>query len=600
MATKTAPKKTTKSPTKTVPVKTKPKPPAKTGSTPTEKSAFSTGLGGFRKEAAKPKVEPLSAAKNGKAPHLIIKALAGTGKTTTNVNGVRKMHRMPLEIIPSPQQQMIFDALSLEIADSERASSFNKAISEELAKRMPERVNTATIHSFGNSFCRTGIGRYVKMVDGGKWKTINIVERLIGKKFPDMRKEQFPINAIERLVSLCKMNLVDWKDASFPEECRKIAAHHDIDLNGQETTVLNIVPQVLDAAMDYTSPNFEMSFDDMIWLPVICNFKIDKTDLMLIDEAQDLNRCQQEIVMRMAHRLVFCGDPHQAIYGFAGADTESMSRLEDRLRATPRGVQVLPLTVTRRCCKAVVREAQKIVPEFEAHPDNPEGEVTTCKSTELLEILRSIKTQPDADDERKVLPVMVVCRMNAPLVSVCFRLLKEGTKARIQGRDIGQNLVALLKKFRAESVTDLSVKLEQWFETEQEKLLKKKFQDETKLIALQDKYDCLCVFMEDAQSVDGIIAKIESIFSDYGPGILLSSIHRSKGLEATAVYIIAPEKLPHPMAKSAWQVEQEMNLKYVAITRAIMKLVFVQTVESGSGGGKPRIPAATNQDRDQD
>jgi ATP-dependent exoDNAse (exonuclease V) beta subunit len=48
-------------------------------------------------------------------------------------------------------------------------------------------------------------------------------------------------------------------------------------------------------------------------------------------------------------------------------------------------------------------------------------------------------------------------------------------------------------------------------------------------------------------------------------------------LEADTVYILIPPTapMPHFMAKSAWQKEQEMNLKYVAITRAINKLWWV-------------------------
>ena len=33
--------------------------------------------------------------------------------------------------------------------------------------------------------------------------------------------------------------------------------------------------------------------------------------------------------------------------------------------------------------------------------------------------------------------------------------------------------------------------------------------------------------------------------------------------------------VPHPMAKGQWQTEQEFNLRYVAITRAIEELVYV-------------------------
>ena len=58
-------------------------------------------------------------------------------------------------------------------------------------------------------------------------------------------------------------------------------------------------------------------------------------------------------------------------------------------------------------------------------------------------------------------------------------------------------------------------------------------------------------------------------------GILLSSVHRAKGLEADRVFIIEPGLMPHPGAKSDWQRVQEDNLKYVAITRAIRSLFWV-------------------------
>lgn len=48
--------------------------------------------------------------------------------------------------------------------------------------------------------------------------------------------------------------------------------------------------------------------------------------------------------------------------------------------ASKRGCAILPLTVTRRCGKAIVKEANKIVPDFKAHESNPEGRCTTCPS----------------------------------------------------------------------------------------------------------------------------------------------------------------------------------------------------------------------------
>jgi superfamily I DNA/RNA helicase len=67
--------------------------------------------------------------------------------------------------------------------------------------------------------------------------------------------------------------------------------------------------------------------------------------------------------------------------------------------------------------------------------------------------------------------------------------------------------------------------------------------------------------------------KVKMIFSDKLDGIVLSTVHKSKGLEADRVFIARPDKMPLP-TKKAWQYQQEMNLKYVAITRAKYELVF--------------------------
>ena len=184
---------------------------------------------------------------------------------------------------------------------------------------------------------------------------------------------------------------------------------------------------------------------------------------------------------------------------------------------------------------------------------------------------------------------MVLCRVNAPLVSECFRFIKVGRKANIQGRDVGKGLVNTVKKLAGGEdqlgyckMETLIAALGVWLEGEQKKEMAKKFPSEGRMISLQDKHDCLLCFTE-GLGVDGtaadVVRKIESVFTDDRTvrGIRLSSIHKAKGLEAHRVFLLEPEgaSVPHPMAKSAWQIEQEWNLRYVAITRAIEELVYV-------------------------
>ena len=107
---------------------------------------------------------------------------------------------------------------------------------------------------------------------------------------------------------------------------------------------------------------------------------------------------------------------------------------------------------------------------------------------------------------------------------------------------------------------------------------RRKFPNEGRIMNLQDRHTCIIYFTENQETLDGVISSIEKLFSDDETnGIKLSSIHKAKGLEANRVFLLQPEgaSIPHPMAKTSWQREQEFNLLYVAITRAIDELVYV-------------------------
>jgi superfamily I DNA/RNA helicase len=516
----------------------------------------------FKKVTSAPKVAHKAALNaDGKAPHVMVSAFAGTGKTTTLIEALNVMIFGKSKLTPSDQQKAIWDAIGMEKPASIIFAAFNKSIATELERRVPSTVQASTMHALGNGLLRTAFG-WLGNPNG--WKTVNSLERLTGVPYKEMFDKKIPYALVRQLVSLCKTSLVDFKSPNAFDAIDALVVHHAIDLGkfAQEVVYGHVVACLKDAVtLSNKNKPREIDFDDMVWLPIVLDLPIAKVDLLLLDERQDTNAMQQELAFRMAHRLVCVGDNKQAIYGFAGADHKAYESLITRLGATDRGVIELPLTVTRRCGQKIVEEAQQFVPTFEAHETNSDGEVTSIKEEDFE------KNVGDKD--------MVLCRCNAPLVSGCFRLLKEGRKARIQGRDIGKNLINQIEKFKTTDLTDLKIKLAAWYSKEEEKLQSKKFPSESALIALQDKYECIVVFADNVETVDGLIAKINTVFSDSGVGVLFSSVHKAKGLEADTVFILKPELMPHKMAKTAWQLEQEYNIKYIAITRAINKLVYV-------------------------
>lgn len=521
------------------------------------------------------------------SPHLIVEARAGTGKTTTLIEGLKRIKGVPTPgFVPSPQQQAVFEAMEMSRGKVNTICfvAFNKSIAAELKSRVPAGCDASTMHGMGFK-C---VARNVRLNNSSavnEDRVQNIIAELMGEDIRELRrKEKTLVGATQKLVSLCKMNLVSANEdigdgvspyVSWADQLSALASHYEVDLNGSRDKVFALVPRVMERCLDVARDGY-IDFDDMVFLPVALGLPMTKYDLLLVDERQDLNKCQMQLALKAGRRIIAVGDEKQSIYGFAGADAQACSTFKKLLQETDRPVMELPLTVTRRCGRAIVAEAQRIVPDFHAHETCPDGVVTratypTEKSGKERPLPHYLELVQDGD--------MVLCRVNAPLVSQCFRFLKAGRRANIQGRDIGQGLVNLVRKLGRGSVSELVAKIDDWAHKETAAENAKRFPSDAKLIAISDKTSCLHCFTEDCETVDEVVRKIESVFTDdkSKPGILLSSGHRAKGLESRRVFILMPEgaECPHPMAKSEWQVEQEYNLLYVMRTRAIEELVYV-------------------------
>lgn len=465
--------------------------------------------------------------------HGIIKACAGTGKTFTIIQGILRL-----------QQEYGAD------------------------------VTASTYNSFGWRACMRAFRPELDDMKVGR-----IIEELAedryGKDNLGWSAWIETVSGTRKLVSLCMNSLHDGRDCAILEE---LADKHNVTLDGSAKYVYELVPQVLTQCAEQTSV---MSYDDQIWQPVTKRLAVDTYDLLFVDECQDTNLAQQEMALMACPkgRIIFCGDERQAIYGFRGADADAVPRMQARLAATERSVQVFPLTVTRRCPKAHVRLAQAIVPEIQALPGAPEG---------------VIECMPESQAVRAMRPGdLVLCRTNAPLVNIAYALIRANVKAVIRGRDVGTNLRQLIDKLRAgDDIRKLVQKLSEYRAKELGKLARLSERGAGKVQSLTDRCDCVVALTDGVNSVAALKQKIDRIFADFDEAgkprdaVILGSVHRTKGLEAGTVFVIAPELLPHPLAKQAWEQAQERNLAYVAVTRAKYsgagdgRLVFAQGPKS--------------------
>lgn len=535
--------------------------------------------------------------------HIQVNAYAGTGKTFTASEGTRPI------VAAGPSAQSIIYLC------------FNKSIQLEASKKMPQQVATKTFNGAGFGSC---LNQWPFLRNNPNAVNADRTWQMLPDNMPPTTKR-----LICRMVDLCKNTL----SATDRESLLDLATKYDVDLfddagDDALNTVLQWVPDILEQSKTPTSTS-GINFNDQIWLPVVWGLPIKTYDIVIVDEAQDLNRARISLALMIAGsrgRVVFIGDRRQAIYGFSGSDHTAMDNMADALANTPRGLVTLPLSVTRRCPQLVTALAQEIVPNFVCLPTASLGSV--CLGTHYLTLTSGSIDAPKTrscdvgavetgsqrllttriayasttetfvdlgvDLQEKVMSVtipgscpnpdpqrgdMVLCRLNAPLVQLAYKLIKANMPVKIQGRDLGTNLANLIKKLvnTQASTDELLHKLQQHKDKETGKINRSSSNNptrlETQLQALNDKVTCIQALCEGLNTTQEVLSRISVLFSDVEKGaidnfVLLSSVHKAKGLEARVVRIINPEKLG-VLGHLPWQQEQEQNLKYVAITRSL-------------------------------
>ena len=500
--------------------------------------------------------------------NLMVKALAGTGKTTTMIWSVGSV---PRGIKLTDEQQAIRSWFTNQRIDRFRFMAFNKSIATELSKKVPGYCEAGTCHSFGLSIIRMNNAKGAR-VKVDSWKYRKIMDKLFGepKKSADYQLR----NAANSVIDLARVHLLGSKKNDIlvldEQDLDTLLLSNDIDTSVGTGLLLDMVNKSLAIGSKDTKT---LDFADMIWAPVFHKMKTSKVGGLIVDECQDLSKAQQELVMMQGEQIICVGDVNQAIYGFAGADAASMECLENTL-ANRGGVDVLPLTVTRRCGKQIVDLAKTIVPSYRAADSNPKGSVINGSSDTLVDDLQTIS---DAKTES----TMVLCRTNAPLVGLAFQLLRKEIPVIIRGRDIGAGLIKLVEKLadKSDDIGKMIDNLMKYADQEAARINKRyKYGADEKLVALEDKVDCIRVLASDCSGVTELTNKLTKLFQDRDGGkhtIVLSSAHRAKGLESDNVFIYRPELLPHPKLMEKANGSQEINLQYVAYTRAIHRLVLV-------------------------
>ena len=503
--------------------------------------------------------------------HLIVNSFAGTGKSTTARISMFK------KVAASKGLSMYYGCFG------------KRNVEEFKEKGHPDQASVSTLNSLGYQTCVAAYGKLKKPDD---YKTINIVDSVWPMETAAVEKDfhNSVKYTIKNLVALIKNLLADYNN---PVALAEICDNYDIEFNddSHKNQVMALIPKVMEVSNNPQS-GFGMDWNDQVYWPIIHKLPVQKFDIVYIDEAQDCNPARHALIIKTLHatsRAVIIGDDFQAIFGFCGSDVNSMPNLMKMLEEqTTLPVHSLALTITQRCPKSIVKLAQQYVPDIKASDNAIDGNIYGCEDKAAFPLYK--------------LGDMVVCRVNAPLLGIAFGLIKMGTKAVVLGRDISEQLQNLIKRMKASSINDLLIKIDAWVVTECAKVQNSR-KCEAVCQRVNDQADCIRVLASEVDTVEQIIGKIEMIFADEGHGkpsaaVTLSSIHKAKGLEACNVFWLYPNLTCK--GKKNWQVQQEKNLKYVAVTRTKETLFMVY--ETGKNPGTfplpPQITSAAKQNYD--
>lgn len=475
----------------------------------------------------------------------VISAKAGASKTSTCVASIKLIN---------PKKKVMFLA-------------FNKSIAEELKEKLKDYPNVVvrTSHSLGYAILRRNVEGNVDL-DEFKYRTYlksHISELSEANVRMTTMQTNTYIDNITALIEFARFNLAQTSD-----EVRKLAVKYDVPIMFDEC---DVVIKVLEWGKTVLN---RIDYTDMVWFPVELSMKCKgfQKDFIYADESQDLSVASIQLFLKCfksGTRFIAVGDEKQMINCFAGSSEDAFQMMKDYPNTT-----LFELPICYRCPQKVIKLAQELVPDIQARNNAPQGDIIEECRTSVLK---------DGD--------MVLCRSKAPLLKVYTKLLRKGVQCYIKGQEIGVNLKKMLNSVDCEELNP-SLKKDGVFVRLYDKLFETRnrvmknmgldYQDATLSSYVTNQYDminALTVLAEKYTTKKELLKHIDEIFNESKNGVILSTIHKAKGLEADNVYILCNSSMPSKLAKKDWEKASEQNLIYVAYTRAKKKLGFISEKE---------------------
>ena len=429
--------------------------------------------------------------------------------------------------------------------------AFNKAIATEMQERLPPNCEAKTLHGLGYKAWWQFIRKPCKVDDG---KIYNLLRAQIERLQDDDRKDAYESMA-ETLDFIRQGKNAGYLPDNFKGHWKPLLSDEDFfEALPMEPSFLQIqLIKDVSAASFRLALDGQLDFADMILCPALCAVPWPTPSLTLVDEAQDLSALNHHMLKKIVknRRLIAVGDPCQAIYGFRGADTQSISNMQKKF-----DTQELKLTISFRCAKEITKNARWRAPDMRSPEWATQGEVR-----------RPLEWSADALCDGDA----IICRNNAPLFRMAIRLIIAGRLPEIAGKDIGKSIMKLMKKLGRDNLERLAA-LDAVDEWEQKEL--NRARDGAKAV-IHDQAEIMRIMIEKTDDLGAAKAYLQHLLQRDGR-IYLMTGHKSKGLEFDNVWFLDQHlcQIKH---------DQDANIKYVIETRAKESLTYVSSDSFSEG-----------------
>jgi superfamily I DNA/RNA helicase len=471
------------------------------------------------------------------ANKIIINAFAGTGKTSTLV-AYSKIF---------PADKMLYLA-------------YNKTMQIEARKKFPSNVDCLTVHGmafkthgklYKNKLNKTRMQTYIEHYDQPLSIIKTSLELLHGWFYS-------PFKTIEDAVEC------------FINKSSRMTYQSNINL------ILETTKRIWNDMLDINNITINMEHDGYLKL-----FQLDPVTIkiykhILLDEAQDSNPITIDIFRNKisANRKIIVGDVHQAIYQFRGT-TNALQSLQSYSDAT------YYITKSFRFGPNIAHIANKVLQQIKLEPRMITG------NSDIRDVVLYFKDYKTAVKHTKNKSnYAVLARSNFSLFEIAFmHLAKEKEYLPIFAGGIERYDLSILE--------DL-IKISKGMRPTQGFLAK--FSNIRSVMAYAEESGeselsgfCRLINQFGATKVEDNINNIKLIERSHSHErtVILTTAHRSKGLEYDCVVLYNDfnalsdmiEKMDCSDEKdiNVADLAQEANLLYVALTRAQVKLIIIQS-----------------------